>query len=87
MLDLLRRHEPERRLADRFGAQYLLVDGKYLPFDLDLDRRIAGEKKIRRLFLHHQLEQRLGVHHLSRRDCGHTYSTTLEENDISLDPG
>ena len=71
VLDLLGGHQSERGLAHRFRAQHLLVDGKYLAFDLDLDRRVAGEEQVRRLSFDHQFEQRLGVHHLSRRDGGH----------------
>jgi hypothetical protein len=71
VLDLLGSHESESRLAHRLGTQYLLVDGEDLALDLDLDGRVAGEEEIRRLSFHHQFEQRLGVHHLSRRDRGH----------------
>ena len=51
-------------MTHRFGGQHLLVDGEYLAFDFYLDRCIASKEKIRRLFLDHQFEQRLGVHHL-----------------------
>ena len=61
VLDLLRRHEPVGRLLDDFRGQDLLVDREDLAFTLDLDRRVGGEEEIRRLLLHHQLEQRLGV--------------------------
>ncbi len=56
MLDLFRGHQAERRLAHGLGTQDLLVDGKDLAFDLDLDRRIARKEEIRRLALDHQLE-------------------------------
>src|SRR5208337_2350422 len=70
VLDLLGGHEPEGRLPYRLGTQDLLVDRKYLPLDLDLDGRVAGEEEIGGLLLHHEFEQRLGVHHLSRSGGG-----------------
>src|SRR5690606_21047403 len=45
----------------RVGRQHLLVDGVDLAFDLDLDRRVAGEEKIGRALLDHQLEQWAGL--------------------------
>jgi hypothetical protein len=39
----------------------MLVDWIDVSLDLDLDRGIGGEEQVRRLALHHELEQRLGV--------------------------
>src|SRR3984885_8573211 len=66
ILDLFLGHQAQRRLAHRLGTQDLLVDRKYLALDLDFNGRIAGKEQVGRFALDHQLEQRLGVHHLSR---------------------
>ena len=70
MLHLILGHEAERRLAHGFRTQDLLVDRENLALDLDLDGSIAGEKQIRCLLVHHQLEQWLGVHHRRLQGSG-----------------
>jgi len=67
LADLLGGHESERRLAHRLGTQDLLVHREDLALDLDLDGGVAAEEEVRGLLLDHELEQRLGVHHLSLR--------------------
>src|SRR5271165_304606 len=62
MFDLILGHEPEGRLAHRFGRQHLLVDREDLALDLDFNGSIAGKKQIRSLLIHHQLKQWLRIH-------------------------
>jgi hypothetical protein len=48
-------------------VQNLLVDRENPAFDLDLDRRVRREEKIRRLLFSHQLQHGLDVD-VGRRD-------------------
>ena len=61
-LELMLVHQLERRLPHHLRRQLHLVDRNDLAVDLDHDRRIGREKKVRRLLVDHQLEQRLDVH-------------------------
>ncbi len=73
VLDLILGHQSQRRLAHGLWGQNLLIDGENLAFDFDLDRRVAGKEQVRCLLLDHELEQRLGVHHLSRKVGRHAH--------------
>jgi len=61
-LELSLVHELERSLPNHLRGKLDLIDGHDLAVDLDHDGGIGGEKKVRRLFVHHQLEERLDVH-------------------------